>query len=82
MRNPSHCHGPVRDQRAGLVTSYDSHSLAKALRELFENKSLYQELKAGCSEIAAEISWNKLIGQVQTSYEEVACQASPQQRAA
>jgi hypothetical protein len=31
---------------------------------------LYHRLKAGCLEVATEISWDRLIGQMQTSYEE------------
>ena len=61
---------PLIDQRAGLVTCYDSRALAEALRELFGNTALYHRLKAGCLEVATEISWDRLIGQMQTSYEE------------
>jgi glycosyltransferase involved in cell wall biosynthesis len=63
---------PLIDQRAGLVTSYDVASLASALRELFGNKVLHHRLKAGCPEVASELSWDRIIEQMQASYDEVA----------
>jgi glycosyltransferase involved in cell wall biosynthesis len=61
---------PLIDQRAGLVTSYDSGAVARSLKELFENVSLYQRLKAGCAGVAEEISWDRLVRQMQDSYED------------
>ena len=40
------------------------------LREFFENISLSQRLKAGCPQVADEISWDKLVTAMQRSYEE------------
>ncbi|MGA9390755.1 MAG: glycosyltransferase [Candidatus Sulfotelmatobacter sp.] len=61
---------PLIDQRAGLVTSYDANALAGALRELLGSTALYHRIKAGCPEVAGELSWNRIIGQMQASYEE------------
>jgi glycosyltransferase involved in cell wall biosynthesis len=61
---------PFIGRRAGLVISYDLGALTAALRELFEDRALYQRLRAGCTEVAKEISWDVLIGQMQSSYEE------------
>jgi glycosyltransferase involved in cell wall biosynthesis len=61
---------PLIDQRAGLVTSYDANALAGALRELFGSTALYHRLKAGCPEVASELSWDRIIGQIQASYNE------------
>jgi glycosyltransferase involved in cell wall biosynthesis len=61
---------PLIDQRAGLVTSYDANALAGALRELFGSTALYHRLKAGCPEVASELSWDRIIGQIQASYDE------------
>jgi glycosyltransferase involved in cell wall biosynthesis len=61
---------PLIDQRAGLVTSYDANALAGALRELFGSAALYHRLKAGCPEVASELSWGRIIGQMQASYDE------------
>ena len=72
---------PLIEKRAGLVTSYDSQSLAGALRELFGDRALYQRLKAGCPDVAAEISWDRLIGEMQTSYKEVVDQVRPRSAA-
>jgi glycosyltransferase involved in cell wall biosynthesis len=59
---------PLVDKRAGLVTSYDSMAVAKTLQKLLENAELHHELKARCPDIAAEISWDTLIQQLQLSY--------------
>jgi glycosyltransferase involved in cell wall biosynthesis len=61
---------PLIDRRAGLLTSYDSGAVARTLRDLLENESLYQRLKAGCPRVADEISWDRLIKRMQDSYEE------------
>jgi glycosyltransferase involved in cell wall biosynthesis len=61
---------PLVDQRAGVVTSYDSEALARILNDLLSNPALYQRLKTGCRGVAAEISWERLVGQMQSSYEE------------
>lgn len=61
---------PLIDGRAGLVVSYDVPALAGGLAELSANRDLYRQLKAGCRDVAAEISWDSLIWQVQTSYEQ------------
>jgi glycosyltransferase involved in cell wall biosynthesis len=61
---------PLVDQRAGLVTTYDAQAVARALRELLTNPALYQRLKAGCAQVAQEISWDGLVRGMQGSYEE------------
>ncbi len=60
---------PLVDQRAGLVTSYDSKAVAQALKQLLNNPTLYQRLKAGCAQVAEEISWEGLVWGMQDSYE-------------
>jgi glycosyltransferase involved in cell wall biosynthesis len=60
---------PLINQRAGLVTSYDSGALAGTLRGLSESAALYQQLKAGCRAVAEEISWERLVREMQDSYE-------------
>jgi glycosyltransferase involved in cell wall biosynthesis len=61
---------PLVDQRAGLVTSYDSQAIARTLKELLNNPALYQRLRAGCPQVAEEISWEGLVRGVQDSYEQ------------
>jgi glycosyltransferase involved in cell wall biosynthesis len=60
---------PLVDQRAGLVTAYDSMAVAQALNQLLNNPALYQRLKAGCAQVAEEISWEGLVRGMQESYE-------------
>ena len=61
---------PLIDQRAGLVTSYDSGAVARTLMDLLGNEALYQRLKAGCQDVANEISWDRLVEGMQDSYAE------------
>ena len=61
---------PLIDQRAGLVTSYDSGAVARTLQNLLRNAPLYHQLKAGCRDVAAEISWDGLVKKMQVSYEQ------------
>jgi len=58
------------DQRAGLVTSYDSGALAQTLCHLLGDAAQYQRLKAGCSSVANELSWDRLVRGMQDSYED------------
>jgi glycosyltransferase involved in cell wall biosynthesis len=60
---------PLVDQRAGLVTSYDSQAVARTLKEMLDNSTLYQRLRAGCPQVAKEISWEGLVREMQDSYE-------------
>jgi glycosyltransferase involved in cell wall biosynthesis len=61
---------PLIDQRAGLVTPYDSGAVGRTLKELLNNPELYHRLKAGCSQVADEISWDRLVAGIERSYEE------------
>jgi glycosyltransferase involved in cell wall biosynthesis len=61
---------PLIDQRAGIVTTYDTQAVSQALRELLDNPMLYQRLKAGCSAVVDQISWEGLVRRLQDSYEE------------
>jgi glycosyltransferase involved in cell wall biosynthesis len=61
---------PLIDRRAGMVTSYDSGALARTLSKLLEDAAQYQRLKAGCSIVANELSWGKLVRGMQDCYED------------
>ncbi len=67
---------PLVDDRAGLVTVYDSQAVARALKELLDNSALYQRLKAGCPQVAEEISWEGLVRGMQDCYERTRDDAS------
>ena len=71
---------PLIDERAGLVTTYDSKSISLKMRELFEDPSLYQRLKAGCRGVADELCWDRLVGGMLDSYREARNQSLPQPR--
>jgi len=66
-----HCGiAPLVNQRAGVVTAYDLGGVVRALGDLMGNLSLYQRLKAGCPQVASELSWDKLVKGMQDSYVE------------
>jgi glycosyltransferase involved in cell wall biosynthesis len=57
--------------RAGLVISPGKESLTQALRTILSNRPLYLQLKAGCREVAAQLSWDRLTEQMEGYYFEV-----------
>lgn len=71
---------PLIDGRAGLVTSYDLSGVVRTLREILSNQDLYRRLKAGCAEVAEEISWEGLVRGMQLSYEEARANFSQSSR--
>lgn len=64
------------DGRAGLVIPVDSESIAEALSQLLVDKALYARLKAGCREVAAELTWGTLSGQMENYYSQVLARTS------
>ena len=71
-----HCGiAPLINQRAGLVTAYDSRALAQTLRDLLNDRSLHQRLKGGCRQVAQEISWDRLVEAMLHVYTEVTGQS-------
>jgi glycosyltransferase involved in cell wall biosynthesis len=59
------------DGRAGLVIPVAMDSLASALQQLLADKALYARLKAGCRQVASELSWGTISGQMENYYSEV-----------
>jgi len=68
---------PLIHQRAGLVTQYDSAAIARILNQLLGDPALYARLKAGCAPVAAEIGWDKLMEDLEVSYEAAVGASSP-----
>jgi glycosyltransferase involved in cell wall biosynthesis len=54
--------------RAGLVIAPEEQQLVAALRNLISDRVLYAKLKAGCREVAAELSWDRLTEQMEGHY--------------
>jgi glycosyltransferase involved in cell wall biosynthesis len=61
---------PLIHQRAGLVTQYNSAAIAGTLNQLFGDRALYDRLKAGCASVALGLAWEKLVGDMEASYED------------
>jgi glycosyltransferase involved in cell wall biosynthesis len=68
---------PLIHQRAGLVTQYDSVAIARTLNQLFGDRALYERLKCGCASVAAEIAWDKLVEDMEVSYQDAVRAPSP-----
>lgn len=56
------------DGRAGLVIAPEREPLAAAIRVLLADRALYQKLQAGCPDVAAQLSWDRLTEQMEGYY--------------
>jgi glycosyltransferase involved in cell wall biosynthesis len=54
--------------RAGLVIAPAKAPLVSALLNLISDPVLYAKLKSGCAQVAAELSWDRLSGQMESYY--------------
>ncbi|MGH9716610.1 MAG: glycosyltransferase [Candidatus Acidiferrales bacterium] len=54
--------------KAGLVVPAQTDAVAEALRKLIDDAALYARFKAGCLQVAAELSWDHLAAQMETYY--------------
>jgi glycosyltransferase involved in cell wall biosynthesis len=59
------------DGRAGLVVPPEKEPLADALRKMIDNKSLFERLREGCTEVTAQLSWDRLTQQMEGYYTDV-----------
>jgi glycosyltransferase involved in cell wall biosynthesis len=59
------------DGRAGLVVPPEKEPLADALRNMIDNKPLFERLREGCTEVAAQLSWDRLTQQMEGYYTDV-----------
>jgi len=57
--------------RAGIVVPVEIDPLAAALQQLLADKSLYARFKMGCRQVAEELTWGTLSGQMENHYIEV-----------
>jgi glycosyltransferase involved in cell wall biosynthesis len=60
---------PLIDGRAGLVTHYETGAVADGLARMLSDAALYRQLKDGCPRVAEEISWGKLVRDMERCYE-------------
>ena len=57
--------------RAGLVVAPEKMELAEAISSLISDEDLYSKLKAGCAEVTAQLSWDRLTEQMEGYYAQV-----------
>lgn len=56
--------------KAGLVISPRTESLMEGLQRMLGDVELYARLKAGCREVANQLSWDSLAAQMESYYEQ------------
>lgn len=59
------------ENRAGLVVRPERETLSKAIRRLLTDNNLRTSFKSACREVAAQLSWDTLVHQMEASYIEV-----------
>jgi len=63
--------GLLVDRKAGVVIRRDTGELTRALQELLGDEALRNRLRAGCSEVARTLAWEKLAEEMEQHYLEV-----------
>jgi glycosyltransferase involved in cell wall biosynthesis len=54
--------------QVGLVIPLDKSALVEALRKLLGDSSLYEQFRAACPDVAAQLSWARLLGTQEEIY--------------
>jgi glycosyltransferase involved in cell wall biosynthesis len=62
--------------RAGMVVSYGAKPMQEALTLFFSDPELSRRLRAGCLEVAPELSWEQPLSQMAGLYEQIAAEAA------
>lgn len=57
--------------QVGLVIPLEKSALVDALRKLLSDTALYEQFRAACPEVAAELSWTQLLGTQEEIYARV-----------
>jgi glycosyltransferase involved in cell wall biosynthesis len=57
--------------KAGLVIPPRTECLAEALQQMLGDREIYTRFKAGCREVADQLSWDELAGQMESHYARV-----------
>ncbi len=65
--------------RAGIVVPVEIEPLVAALGQLLADKALYARFKVGCRQVAEELTWGTLSGQMENYYFEVVAGGHPVQ---
>ncbi len=66
---------PLVEGRAGLVVPYDRKALQEGLARLLEDAVLRECLRAGCAQVARNLSWDEPVAAMENLYAELRAQA-------
>lgn len=73
---------PFLRNRTGIVIKHDVGELSEALASLLTDQELYGRFVAGCPEVAAELSWDRPVRQMQDLYGSLIAKTFPARTAA
>ena len=73
---------PFLRNRTGIVIKHDVSELTEALASLLTDQELYGRFVAGCPEVAAELSWDRPVRQMQDLYGSLIAKTFPARTAA
>ncbi|MGB6545356.1 MAG: glycosyltransferase, partial [Candidatus Acidiferrales bacterium] len=59
---------PLVQDRAGLVVPFDRVAFAKAFAQLLDDDQLRNRLRAGCAEVARELTWDAPLDEMERVY--------------
>jgi glycosyltransferase involved in cell wall biosynthesis len=68
---------PLVQDRAGLVVPFDRAAFSKAFAQLLDDDDLRNRLRAGCAEVARELTWNEPLDEMESLYSAAAAHALP-----
>ena len=63
---------PFLKDVAGVVVRHDEQDLKQALRHLLSDKSLYEQLRAGCATAVAGLGWDEPVHEMEVLYSRLA----------
>jgi glycosyltransferase involved in cell wall biosynthesis len=68
---------PFLRNRAGIVIKHDVSELSEAVASLLTDQARHDRLAAGCPEVAAELSWDRPVRQMQDLYGSLVAKTFP-----
>jgi glycosyltransferase involved in cell wall biosynthesis len=62
---------PLVNGRAGLVVSYNEQSVREGLARLLEDGAARERLRAGCADVARQLSWEEPVARMEALYQQI-----------
>jgi glycosyltransferase involved in cell wall biosynthesis len=68
---------PLVQDRAGLVVPFDRAAFSKAFAQLLDDDELRARVRAGCAEVARELTWSEPLDEMESLYAAAVAHARP-----